>query len=226
MSKGGTSHQPKYFYFLNETDKLHYLELRNSLDSSLNRSARNQKTTDFDKALQQIRDFCYQNDSNDAKRCLVCGICWFGHDMAINIKQFSLLFQKSKSSINTTLRKMGFITIAARGDTYADLIKFIPELSGHTSELRKWSVRRPQNFEQNSDSDEQKNEIEPKVIEYAQEKSEPKETKSEEPEEIPPFYDNEFEHFLYSPIEVNDELKFHDNYYEKFVKNDDFTLIF
>lgn len=137
---------PEYFSLLNETDKAEYAQLQKSLEISQNRSSRNKKTTDLMLAIDEIKHYCLRGDSDDCKRCIVCGTCWLSTGLAVNIKQLQCLIQKCKSSINTTLRKMGYELTNPRGDVSDELAEYLPMFRGKQSELRKWSIRTPPNW--------------------------------------------------------------------------------
>jgi len=134
---------PMYISFLNEADCLSYRKLQRSLSTFSYRSPRNQKESDFDSGFLEIKRFALRGDSNDWKRCLVCGVCWLESGIAINIKQLQCLIRKCKSSINTTMRKLGYSLSASRGDVNDELVAYLPSIQGNTAELRKWSVRKP-----------------------------------------------------------------------------------
>lgn len=155
---------PEYFSILNETDKQNYAQLQRSLESSQNRSSRNKKTEDLESAIDEIRRFCVRGDSEDCKRCIVCGTCWLLSGLAVNIKQLQCLIHKCKSSINTTLRKIGYELTQPRGDVCDELTNFLPMIKGKINELRKWSIRTPPNWSEillsNKNSTENTNHIE------------------------------------------------------------------
>ncbi|EAY11697.1 hypothetical protein TVAG_487990 [Trichomonas vaginalis G3] len=133
---------PIFFDLLSREDKRAYSTLRADLWSLENKFKRNKRLSSLQKSIDQIREFCIRNDSDDWKRCMVCGIVWLGDDIAINIRQLKLLVNKCKSSINGALLKMGFESSTAKNDGFKKLLDFMPSLRGNFSEQRMWTIRR------------------------------------------------------------------------------------
>jgi hypothetical protein len=134
--------EPMFFSLLDEDTKVKYAELRSLLRSSEKRYKRYKRIEALQDALDMIHDFCIQHDGNDWKRCLVCGVCWMGQDIAINTRQLRLLIDKCKSSINGALSKMGYGTAPVKSAIAATLLSYIPFLKGNFMEQRQWTVRR------------------------------------------------------------------------------------
>ncbi|EAY23140.1 hypothetical protein TVAG_183770 [Trichomonas vaginalis G3] len=133
--------QPKFIELLSETDKKEYNNLRSTLSSNAVRNRRGKRLEAFSEVLTAIKNFCIKGDSDDWKRCLVCGVCWLPEGIAINNRQFQVLIDKCKSSINGSLQKMGYGTIQSRQESIKLLSEHIPFLATNYQEAREWSVR-------------------------------------------------------------------------------------
>ena len=133
--------KPKYIELLSQADVVRYNSLRQTLSSNLCRYNRGNRLSTFQEMLTAIKTFCIHNDEDDWKRCLVCGICWLPQGIAVNNRQFSLLIDKCKSSINGSFQRMGYGTIQSRQDSQKLLTSAIPYLNGKYTEVREWSVR-------------------------------------------------------------------------------------
>lgn len=133
--------KPKYFNLLNEEDQEQYTRLRSTLSSHICRNRRGKRLETFAEMLNAIKSFCIKGDSDDWKRCLVCGVCWLSNGIAINTRQLGLLIDKCKSSINGSLQKMGYSTLQSRSESAGPLTEAIPELKNNFTELREWTVR-------------------------------------------------------------------------------------
>ena len=145
MNASGETKQvgnPAFFDFLSPSDQKRYHELRSVLSSAENKYKRNQRVQTFQNAIDMIKEFCCRGDEDDWKRYLVCGICWFDMDIAINTRQLRLLIDKCKSSINGALAKMGYGSEIIRGEGSQSLISKIPFLKGNFVEQRQWTIRK------------------------------------------------------------------------------------
>jgi hypothetical protein len=134
--------EPMFFSLLDEADKQNYLEMRAALHASEKRFKRNKRVESLQDAITDIREFCVRHRPDDWKRFLVCGFCPMGQDIAINTRQFRLLVDKCKSSINGALLKMGYGTAPVKSAISASLLSYIPFLKGNFIEQRQWTVRR------------------------------------------------------------------------------------
>ena len=113
-----------------------------------NKNQRNKRIETFSEALDKIKKFAVREDSDDWKRCLVCGICWLPEGIAINTHQLRILIFKCKSSINGSLQKMGFNVNLGRTDAANAMVNSIPFLKDNTPELRQWTVRKKSDGEE------------------------------------------------------------------------------
>jgi hypothetical protein len=133
---------PSFFSLLDGEDKNKYIELRDQLRMSQKRYKRFKRIESLQDSLDMIHRYCIRRGSDDWKRCLVCGVCWMGQDIAINTRQLRLLVDKCKSSINGALSKMGYGTAPVKSTIAATLLQYIPYLKGNFVEQRQWTVRR------------------------------------------------------------------------------------
>lgn len=138
--------QPMFFDLLSDEDKEKYLSIRETISNSDKRYKKNKRIESLQESLDMIQKYCMRNDSDDWKRCLVCGVCWMGQDIAINTRQLRLLVDKCKSSINGALSKMGYSTAPIKSSITAALLTYIPFLKGNFVEQRQWTVRRKIQF--------------------------------------------------------------------------------
>ncbi|OHT05685.1 hypothetical protein TRFO_05824 [Tritrichomonas foetus] len=133
---------PEYFDYLTDEEKEQYHMLQKNVGAPENRYTRNRRLATLRESFEEIRKFCIRNDENDWKRCMVCGICWFNNNIAINIRQLRMIINKSKSTINGALAKMGYVTVPTKGDDANELISTIPYLDGKYFEMRQWTIRK------------------------------------------------------------------------------------
>lgn len=137
---------PMFFNLLSAEDKRTYADLRTELWSLENKFKRNKRLSSLQKSIDKIHEFCIKHNSDDWKRCIVCGIAWLDEDIAINIRQLKLLVNKCKSSINGALLKMGYESSTSKNDGFKKLLEYIPYLRGNFNEQRMWTIRRKAMF--------------------------------------------------------------------------------
>lgn len=133
--------QPKYFDLLNTEDRAKFQLLRETLSSQACRNCRNKRVETFSEMLAIVRTFCMRNQSDDWKRCLACGVCWYKQYLCINIRQFHLLIDKCKSSINGSLHRLSLVMIPNRVHCMNIIVDALPYLRDRPNEAREWSVR-------------------------------------------------------------------------------------
>ena len=126
---------------LTRSDKEGYIRLRSVLSSERNKYQRFHRIDAFDKNLEQIKNYCLRGDEDDWKRCLVCGICWTGNCICVNVKRLMKTTGKSKSNINGTLSKMGYIVNTNDIELKRELVNSLPFLKGNYLEQRFWTTR-------------------------------------------------------------------------------------
>lgn len=139
---------PQFWWTLGEEDKYKYACLRAAIASNTFKSQRNKRVSTFTETLNAIKHFAVRGDKDDNKRCLVCGICWLPEGIAINTHQLRFLISKCKSSINGSLQKTGFSLNLGRTEAANAMTNAFPILKDNTTELRKWTVRRKDDYEQ------------------------------------------------------------------------------
>lgn len=133
---------PSFFDILSDSDKEKYIKLHEKVGSPENRYNRNKRLQTFNEILDEIKRFCIQDDGEDWRRYLVCGICWINNDIVINTRQLRILIEKSKSTINGSFAKMGYCTVPMKEHDTKYIIQFIPYLKSHPQELRQWTTRK------------------------------------------------------------------------------------
>jgi hypothetical protein len=134
--------RPLFFSLLDDHDQQAYFALRDLLRNSEKRYKRNKRVESLQDSFDAIQEFCLRHAPDDWKRCLVCGVCWIGPDIAINTRQLCLLLDKCKSSINGALSKMGYGTTPLKSAIAQSLLACIPFLKGNFLEQRQWTIRR------------------------------------------------------------------------------------
>ena len=135
--------EPEYFDILTKVDQEKYKDLQKYLAFLLKRrSKRNYKKEDMQEWMERIKSFCIQKDSDDGKRCFVCGIFWTQGGIALNIDSLQKLLPKSRSTVNTTLRILGYKKIF-RGtyDPWELFKSMMPDIQIPRKETKRWSLR-------------------------------------------------------------------------------------
>ena len=131
---------PLFYWMMSDMDKYQYNCLKFHLATGA-KNQRNKRLSNFNGAIESIKNFAIRGDKDDKLRSLVSGICWLPEGIAINTHQLKALLGKCKSSINGSLQKMGFAQNLTRAESITALTNFFPFLRDNTSELRKWSIR-------------------------------------------------------------------------------------
>lgn len=131
-----------FFDFLTSTEKLEYERLRCTLSAPERRYNRNRRVSTFEEILNEVKAFCRMGNGLLSIRSVVCGICWIGDDIALNICDFRNLIGRSKSSINGVFQKMGYESVTVKGKELSLLLTNLPILKSKMSECRKWTIRR------------------------------------------------------------------------------------
>jgi hypothetical protein len=139
------SFHPHNLELLSHFDKIVYTQLHQALSAPSTRDKRHRRTDDFKEILEAIELFENIDDDDRWKRCLVCGVFTFPGGIAVNIQQLKALIVRCKSSINGSLKNLGYTRIASKLEGCEPLFETIPFLKTHGNELRKWTLRyRPQ----------------------------------------------------------------------------------
>lgn len=132
---------PYFWELLSSDDQDMYSKISNALGAPTLKNKRNTKINDFSDALEAIEIYQNHEKSDKWRRCLVSGLVLFDGGIAVNIKQFKKLVRKCKTSINTSLKGMGYTIISGKASECDELLETIPCLRGNTAELRQWTVR-------------------------------------------------------------------------------------
>jgi hypothetical protein len=141
MSRSSRSVDPHNWELLSASDQVIYKQLHQALSAQSNRDRRNRRVDDFKEILEAIELFENIDEEDRWKRCLVCGIFTFPGGVAVNIQQLKALIVRCKSSINGSLKGLGYARVASKLDGCDPLFETIPFLRTHGSELRKWTLR-------------------------------------------------------------------------------------
>jgi hypothetical protein len=134
---------PQYYDLLSDGDRADYAELRLLLSEPEHKNRRNRSVETFAEIIARIKNFVMQNDSDDWKRGVVCGLFWFQPEdtLALNTRQLRLLIAKCKSSINGSFQQLGYGMGIVGTDCGAVIVKYLPILTGNFQELRQWTIR-------------------------------------------------------------------------------------
>jgi hypothetical protein len=132
---------PHHWELLSEDDKAVYRRISAALCAPLSRSKRNKRMDDFKEILDAIDLFIESDEVDKWKRCLVCGVCRIPNGIALNIAQLKRLVFKCKSSINGSLKGLGYDIVLAKTISCPDLFTVLPQLRMNPGELRQWTVR-------------------------------------------------------------------------------------
>lgn len=136
---------PKYYFLLNEVDKIYYDTIKSS-------QREGKKTIDmnFKEELKKLKKFVIRGNSDDWKRGVVCGIYWLPDNkgIATNIRQLKIVLNRCKSSINSSLTRIGSVVALTRGKAANLIVESFPIFKDSPSEIRQWTIRK--DFEQDS----------------------------------------------------------------------------
>lgn len=133
--------RPNHWELLNEADKQTYDRICAALTAPSNKNKKNKRADEFREILEAISLFENHDEVDKWKRCLVCGVYQFEGGIAVNISALKRLVFKCKSSINGSLKAIGYPNVTYKSSTCEELLKGIPILRGNTAELRQWTVR-------------------------------------------------------------------------------------
>jgi hypothetical protein len=131
----------QYWDLLTSEDKEVYRRINAALAAPTSRNKRNKRVDDFREILEAIELFQDSGAEDRWKRCLVCGVCMIPKGIAVNTTQLKRLVFKCKSSINGSLKRLGWGTILSKPSAYEDLLNQIPYLREHPAEVRQWTIR-------------------------------------------------------------------------------------
>jgi hypothetical protein len=96
---------------------------------------------DFQAVIDAIEVFENADVAGKWKRCLVCGVCRLPNGIAANTTQLRRLIFKCKSSINESLKRLGYGLIVTDQSASEELLSAIPYLRENRPEFRRWTIR-------------------------------------------------------------------------------------
>jgi hypothetical protein len=126
---------------LGPTDKQAYRILQRYIESLALRTSRRHAPANFRLIIQRITQYAIQNNENDWKRSLVCGVVGAGDDLAVSTTQLTKLIGKCKSWINSGFQSIGFAPAPMTSECAASLARAIPLIRADPREPRKWTLR-------------------------------------------------------------------------------------
>jgi hypothetical protein len=132
---------PNHWSILTESDQAQYRQLQLLMEPLSFRTSREESPVKFQIILDHIKQFAVRHNSDDWKRCLVCGIIWLDSAVAISPKQLSMLIGKCKSAINAGFQALGYVGTAMSPAYAVALFHIFCNLDRKGNEIRQWSVR-------------------------------------------------------------------------------------
>jgi hypothetical protein len=132
---------PSSWHILNQADRMKYRQLQLLMDTLTFRTNRKQVSMKFQVILSQIKQFAIRCDSDDWKRCFVCGIVWLDGAVAVNTRQLCVLVGKCKSSINAGFQAVGLANSVMSPSQALGLVQIFPFLALNSNEIRQWTIR-------------------------------------------------------------------------------------
>jgi hypothetical protein len=133
---------PDYWIVLSDEDKTLYYGLRKRLQPLSLRTARDELATRFHLILSEIKQYSMQHNSDDWRRCLICGIAWLdGESLAISTRQLCKLIGKCKSSVNAGFQSLGYSISPMTSQNTSQLMSIFPFLAQGYKQVRQWTMR-------------------------------------------------------------------------------------
>jgi hypothetical protein len=133
--------EPRHWDLLDYDDKGIYLRICAVLSAPTNRNRRNKRIEDFRAIIDAIEVFQNSDVENKWRRCLVCGLCRLRNGIAVNTTQLKRLVFKCKSSINESLKRLGYGIITTDPSASDEFLEEIPYLKDNATEFRRWTIR-------------------------------------------------------------------------------------
>jgi hypothetical protein len=129
--------------YVSEDDMKSFMKLKECLSGPEMRSNRNLRVVTFRNQLKLIQSYRIRGNSDDWKRCHVCGLCWLDmQTVAVNVSQLRWLFGKTKSLINTNFNLMDCKIVKRSPELWASLKAKLPILLLDATEMRRWTIRK------------------------------------------------------------------------------------
>jgi hypothetical protein len=155
---------PEYWERLTEDDQKRYIAMHMTLSSSNCKNKRFKSNQTFKFILETIMAYILRGDMQDYNRSLVCGLFYINKMKAnlgpmdkeiilTNTNQLKILLKRSKSSINDSLKCLGYVSIQVddkeciagediSGMSQPSIVaKIIPEFQNMYHKTRQWIVR-------------------------------------------------------------------------------------
>ena len=132
---------PSYWFFLSEEDQQMYIKMSKALAEPTLKNKRNTKFSDFENILEAINIYINHEQFDKWKRCLATGVFIFEDGIAVNNKRLKVLVHRCKTSINTSLKGLGYTIIKCTSAECQELLTAIPFLANNQHELRQWTIR-------------------------------------------------------------------------------------
>ena len=128
---------PAFFSHLTTEDQEQYLKLRAVIRPLTTRTSKDKLPKRFQEILQRVRDWTKGNNI----RAAVCGVLWYDDKLAICTRQFRVLVDKCKSSINMGLELLGCRICQMTDSDVSALLKHFPWMKTSSTEIRQWTIR-------------------------------------------------------------------------------------
>jgi hypothetical protein len=132
---------PRFFALLNNNDREVFLRITSALSAPSSRNKRNTRMNEFEEIVEAIDLFENTDQDDKWKRCLACGIVKLTAGIAVNTNQLRHLVFKCRSSINGSLKGLGYDSIVTKPEATEELLDLIPALRALPAELKQWTIR-------------------------------------------------------------------------------------
>ncbi|EAX96049.1 hypothetical protein TVAG_265380 [Trichomonas vaginalis G3] len=132
---------PNYWDLLSLPDQEAYIHLQRQLSSNHFKHSKHSALQDLDNVFETIKTYTNKGNAEDWKRSSACGVYFINDCIAVNPAQLSILTDSSKTSINSQLERMKYVSIPSTSEAGKEIIKQIPNLSYKSSDSQ-WVVRK------------------------------------------------------------------------------------
>jgi hypothetical protein len=133
--------QVRHWNLLSAADQEVLSGIRVALSAPSLQNKRNRRVADLREIIDTLKIFQFHSQEDTWKRCLVTGFVELDDSIAINVGQLHTLIYKCKSSINGSLRRMGYSVNVNTVAAFNKLFNVIPALRRNPAELRQWTIR-------------------------------------------------------------------------------------
>ena len=132
---------PPHYDLLSEADKDTYQRIFAAISAPSTRNKKNKRADDFQEIIDALFLYINHDEEDRWKRCLVCGLFPFEGGIAVNTSALKKLVLKCKSSINGSLKAIGYPNVTTKSACCQELLNGIPFLKNNFVELRQWTIR-------------------------------------------------------------------------------------